>query len=314
MARFTATTHRFGGQRACHRQITSPAPITTIVSPKGGATVHKIAPITVTGTTNATQTDYPKTMVLKLDGKTLGSHGCKGTSNQPRHCATTFNWNTTGLSGRHVLSAVLTTTRGRNAPAAAKPVYVYGGTRILLVAVPTQHAGHAFTVTGRVTALVNRSAVTGARVKLVVVPAVGKPRALYVRTDARGYFRMTLKPTMNTTVHATMLALPYYGTSHTYTKVKVIAHPVCSATGTIRRSTLDHGVCHVAGLLKGTKVTLQYQFNGHWYLLGSGGAPGPTVPFSFRFAKPGAYLVRLVFAATRAFVATTGPSIRVTVT
>jgi len=169
-------------------------------------------------------------------------------------------------------------------------------------------------VTGRVTALVNRSAVAGVKVKVVLVPASGHAKTLYVRTNARGFFSVAFKPRLNTTVKATLVPPSYYGASHTFTKVKVRPRATCTVGPTVRHNRLDTGSCTIPNLAKGTKLTLQYALRGHWYTIGVGVSHGTTVPFSFRLAARGDYLIRVVLGASKAFVASSTPSLKVTVT
>jgi hypothetical protein len=175
-------------------------------------------------------------------------------------------------------------------------------------------AGRSVTYTGRVTALINKLGVPGVKVKVVITPAKGKAKTLYVRTNVHGFFKVGFKPAVNTTVVATMLTLPYYGTSHSSTKLHVVPSFRCSVGGSVARNRLDQGSCRVGNLPKNTKVTLQYEFLGHWYTLGKGNAPGSVIPFSFRFAKRGTYHVRIVLSSTSVFTGATGPALKVAVT
>ena len=295
--------------------VVSPVPSAAIVSPALNATLHRTATITVTGAVDPSQSDTPSSVQLAVDGTPLGSAlPCTPATAGARTCSTTYTWNTIGLVGRHVLTATVTTARGRQGASTAFPVYVYGGTKMVLTAVKTQHYGKTAKVTGRVTALINRSAVGGVKVKVLLVPAAGHAKALYVRTNAQGYFSVSFKPTLNTTVTATLVPPAYWGTSHTFSKVKVAPRAVCTVGKTVQRNGLDSGTCVIPHLAIGTKLTLQYSFKGHWYTIGSGLSHSTTVPFSFRLAAPGNYLIRVVLGASKRFVASATPSLKVTVT
>jgi hypothetical protein len=295
--------------------VLSPAPKAVISSPGAGTTVHRTTTVTVTGAVDPSQTDTPASMTLTVDGALFGPpRACTPAPAGSRTCVTSFSWNTLGLTGRHTLVATLTTAKGVVAASAPSSVFVYGGTKTALTEVKTQHAGHSVTVTGRITALVNRSAVTGAKVKIAIIPIVGHAKTLYVLTDSRGYYKATFKVAVNTTVEATLVALPYFGSSHTFIKVKVLPTVSCAVGSTLQRNALGHGTCKLANLLKGTKATLQYGFQGHWYTIGSGRAPGSVIPFSFKFAHRGTYYIRLVLAATSAFLGIMTPSLKVVVT
>jgi hypothetical protein len=295
--------------------VLSPVPSASIVSPALSSTVHRTATITIKGAVDPSQTDAPASVHLTLDGAPLGAAlACTPATAGARTCVTSYTWNTLGLVGRHTLVATLTTARGRLGTSTAFPVYVYGGTKTALTAVKTQHYGKAVKVTGRVTALINRAAVGGVKVKVLLVPAAGHAKTLYVRTNAKGYFTVSFKPSLNTTVEATVVPPAYYGVSHTFSKVKVLPRAVCKVGATVRHSRLDSGSCTIPNLVKGTRLTLQYSFKGHWYTIGSGLAHGTTVPFSFRLSAPGKYLIRVVLGASKAFVASATPSLKVTVT
>jgi hypothetical protein len=296
--------------------VVSPVPSAAIVSPALNATLHRTATITVTGAVDPSQSDTPASVQLAVDGAPLGTPlPCTPATAGARTCATTYTWNTLGLVGRHVLTATVTTARGRQGASSAFPVYIYGGTKTVLTAVKTQHYGKTVKVSGRVTALINRSAVGGVKVKVLLVPVAGHAKALYVKTNALGVFSVSFKPTLNTTVTATLVPPAYWGVSHTFTKVKVAPRAVCSVVGkTVRHGRLDSGTCAIPNLPKGTRLTLQYSFKGHWYTIGSGLSHSTTVPFSFRLAAPGKYLIRVVLGASKRFVASATPSLKVTVT
>ncbi len=294
--------------------IVSPLPVATILTPASNATVHRTATITASGVINATQTDSPASMQLTLDGVALGTAiPCAPAPTSPRACTVSYPWSTTGLTGRHTLAATVVSAKGVVGASTATSVYVYGGTKTVITPAKAQRAGRSVTYTGRVTTLINRLGTPGVKVKIVIKPAVGKSRTLYVLTNAKGYFKVAFKPAVNTTVIATMVGLPYYGTSHTFSKLHVVPTFKCTVGSSVRRNSLDRGSCRVTNLPKTTKVSLQYEFAGHWFTLGTGRAPGPVIPFSFRFAHSGSYHVRVVLSGTSVFAAATGPSLKVAV-
>ena len=294
--------------------VVSPAPTAVITSPTDGSTVHRAVTITVTGTVDATQTDAPASMKVTVDGKPLGAvQPCTSVPAAPRSCSASFAWTTLGLTGKHVLVATLTTVNGVVGVSAPTAAYVYGGTMVAMPKVPTLRAGKLVTIKGRVTALINKTGAAGVRVKILVVPSNGKRTSFFVTTDASGYYVIPFKPAMNTVLEATVVPPTYYGASHTFTKLAVIPQPSCVLKGKIARNAVGKGVCKLRGMPKGTKLKLQYQVKGKWYTLGTGRAPGTVVPFVYGFKVAGTYHVRLVFAASHVFVATTGPSLKVVV-
>ncbi|MDX6230422.1 MAG: hypothetical protein QOI76_3812, partial [Frankiales bacterium] len=295
--------------------VVSPLPKVVITSPTARSTLHRTATVTVSGAIDPTQTDTPSSVRLSLDGAALGGViQCAPTAAAPRVCAASYTWSTVGLTGRHTLVASVVSAKGAVGTSTATSVYVYGGTKLVIAPAKARVAGRSVTYTGRVTTPVNKLGVSGVKVKVVIRPAIGKAKTLYVLTNARGFFKVGFRPAMNSSVAATLVPLPYYGSSHSSTKLHVFPRVSCTVGSTIRRSRLDHGTCTFSRLPKSTKVTLQYRFGNHWYTLGSGRAPGAKIPFSFRFAVRGSYLVRLVLSATSVFAATTGPALRVQVT
>ncbi|BEP13042.1 hypothetical protein acdb102_13530 [Acidothermaceae bacterium B102] len=295
--------------------VVSPAPTAVITSPAAGSTVARGVTVTVSGTVDATQTDAPASMTLTVDGKPLGAaQACTPVPSAPRSCQVGFAWNTVGLTDKHILVATVTTLHGAVGTSVTTTVYVYGGTAVVLPKVHTLRAGRSVTITGRATYLINKAAVPSVPVKILLVFSNGKTRAFTVSTDANGFYKVTFVPTMNTVVEATVVPLAYNGTSHTFTRLSVIPQPTCKAVSKLARNKLGKGVCSLPGMPKGTKLKLQYELKGKWYTLGTGKAPGTKVPFSYRFALPATYHVRLVFAASHSFVATTGPSLKVVVT
>jgi hypothetical protein len=295
--------------------VVSPPPKVVITSPSARSTVHRTATIKVRGAVDPTQTDTPSSIRLTLDGAALGGViPCSRTAAAPRACSAAYTWSTAGLTGRHTLVASLVSGKGAVGTSSATPVYVYGGTKTMLAAAKAHVAGRRVTYIGRVITLINKRGVPGVKVKVVIRPAVGKAKTLYVRTDVRGYFKVPFRPAVNSSLAATLVSLPYYGSSHSSTRLRVVPRASCTVGPTIRRNSPDHGSCTFRGLPRSTKVTLQYRFRGHWYTLGAGRAPGATIPFGFRFAVPGSYLVRLVLSGTNVFAATTGPALKVQVT
>ncbi|MDX6213976.1 MAG: hypothetical protein QOF82_3063 [Frankiales bacterium] len=295
--------------------VVSPLPKVVITSPSARSTVHRTATIKVSGAVDPSQTDTPSSLRLTLDGAALGGViPCSRTAAAPRACHASYTWSTLGLTGRHTLVASLVSGKGAVGTSSATPVYVYGGTKTMLAKTKAHVAGRSVTYIGRVITLINKRGVPGVKVKVVIRPAVGKAKTVYVRTDARGYFKVPFRPAVNSSLTATLVSLPYYGSSHSSTKLRVVPRAACTVGSTIRRNSLDHGSCTFRGLPRSTKVTLQYQFRGHWYTLGAGRAPGATIPFSFRFAVRGSYLVRLALSGTSLFAATTGPALKVRVT
>jgi hypothetical protein len=102
--------------------VLSPAPSVTITHPTSGTSLGGTIAVAVSGSTAHSQVDYP-TEIFVYDGSSeIGSAHCQG---QPT-CEGTVQWNTSGLKGVQVLTAVLHTNTNREAT--SRPVYV-GGTK-----------------------------------------------------------------------------------------------------------------------------------------------------------------------------------------
>jgi hypothetical protein len=101
--------------------VLSPSPGVHIAHPADGAPLRGNIAIDVSGATAPSQEEYP-TGISVYDGTSeVGSVDCQG----QQTCGGTVQWNTSGLKGTHVLTAIIHTNRNREATSA--PVYV-GGT------------------------------------------------------------------------------------------------------------------------------------------------------------------------------------------
>jgi hypothetical protein len=85
--------------------VVSPPPTVAITAPIAGKTVAGQITVTVGGQTDPSQADYPTSITVYDGVNSIGSTGCQG---QPT-CQTSFQWNATGLTGPHVLTARITT-------------------------------------------------------------------------------------------------------------------------------------------------------------------------------------------------------------
>jgi hypothetical protein len=108
--------------------IKSPPPSATVLSPAPGAVVKGTVTVDVAGSTDPTQSDSPQALALfdTAAGATteVATYTCPVTSPPASSCVGELTWNTTGLSGPQVLSAVVTTANGLSATSAAVPVTV----------------------------------------------------------------------------------------------------------------------------------------------------------------------------------------------
>jgi hypothetical protein len=130
----TATIHTDNGlsvtSPAVEVTVVSPAPQVKITSPAAGARLGGTIVVRVSGATDPSQEDYPTSIDVYDGTNEIGSVGCQG----QQTCGGSVSWNTKGLSGRHTLSAVIHTERGRSATSS----------HVVVGYVPQPHAlGHA---------------------------------------------------------------------------------------------------------------------------------------------------------------------------
>lgn len=91
--------------------IVSPAPTVEITSPKQGATVARKTEIDVTAATDTSQSDYPTYLDIDDGVNGIGEIDCQG----QQTCQGSVDWDATGLSGPHTLTATVQTNRGVSA-------------------------------------------------------------------------------------------------------------------------------------------------------------------------------------------------------
>ena len=100
--------------------VDSPSPTATVTSPAAGATVEGTVVVQVSAATDPSQTDYP-TQITVFDGAlAIGTVTCQG----QQTCQGSVQWQATGLSGAHNLTAQVSTERGLSATSAASAVTV----------------------------------------------------------------------------------------------------------------------------------------------------------------------------------------------
>lgn len=100
--------------------VESPPPTVAIVSPSNGYPLGGEITIVVSGATDPSQVDYPTSIQVNDGSEEIGHVSCQG---QPT-CGGSLKWSTKGLTGVHVLTAVIHTNTGRST--ASAPVMVGG--------------------------------------------------------------------------------------------------------------------------------------------------------------------------------------------
>ena len=91
--------------------VVSPPPTVSITGPTAGSTVSGAIAVTATAATDASQSDYPTTIVLSDGVNALGDITCEAQST----CQGSVKWNATGLTGPHTLTATVQTHTGLTA-------------------------------------------------------------------------------------------------------------------------------------------------------------------------------------------------------
>ncbi len=92
--------------------VSSPAPTASILSPGSGANVNRQVSVQVQGHVDTSQSDYPTSVGLTVDGTTVGTFVCPGTS---RTCSGPVSWDSTAASASVTFAAVVHTNNGLTA-------------------------------------------------------------------------------------------------------------------------------------------------------------------------------------------------------
>ncbi|MDX6230679.1 MAG: hypothetical protein QOI76_4069 [Frankiales bacterium] len=310
----TTPTHPAGSTSNVTVTAANPAPTVTITSPKPGAVAHGTLTVTATGSVDLSQSDTSVLLQLWVDGLKYGLPvACPLTVSTAKTCSTTFTVHEPTWSGAHTAQVAVATALN-SASSAVVPWFAYTATKVVLNPIATVHSGRLAVIRGRAVALNDGGPLVGARVAVTLAPAIGKRHTLIVHTGATGRFSLATKVAVNTAIRAVVTRTADLGNSLADARVRVLAPIVCKADRTVRHGRFDSGTCTVAHLPHGTKVSLQYQSNKRWHVLGAGTTAGTSIPISFQFSKPGSYPIRLVLGANKAYVRTSGTPFVVRVT
>jgi hypothetical protein len=293
----------------------NPAPTVTITSPKPNAAAAKgTLTVDAAGSVDLSQSDLTASFQLWVDDAKYGVPAtCTLVAATAKTCAVTFTVTQPTWSGAHTVKVTMVTPTS-SATSAVVPYFAYSASKVVLSRIPWVHAGKPAVIRGAVTAVTSGTPIVGAKVRLTLTPATGKAHVVTVGTGLTGHFSLATKIGVNTTVTATVVRAPAFGTSRATTKIGVYAPIVCKADKTVRHGRFGSGTCAVAHLPDRTKVTLQYQSGKKWHVLGTGNNVGTSIPVSFQFGKAGSYPVRLVLGASKAYLATYGTPFVVKVT
>ena len=313
LARVTTVTGRTAVSAPVTITVVSPSPAVVITTPAAGAVVRGTATIAVTGSTDPSQTDEPSYVEVFADGSLLDTQFCGDVRPVTEVCDVTYGWDTTGLAGRHTLSARVSTLNGRTATT-SRTVTVFSGTRTSVTVAPAVKPGTRVTVRGRVTTTADGRGLAGATVRVRLSPAVGAARTVTVRTSSTGSWSTTATVRTSTTVVASVVATAAYGAS-SRTATQRVKAPLRSrfSASTTRPGRTLRGTASATYLPAGTTVAMQYRDSAGWHTFARFRAPGSSFTFWVKFNGRGTYLLRLVTASNRVYTTTNGPAMKVVV-
>jgi hypothetical protein len=100
--------------------VVSPPPTVTITSPTSGASLGREITVRAAGHTDPSQDEIPTSIAVYDGTNSVGSFDCQG----QQTCEGSVLWDARTLRGRHVLVAVITTSRNRSARSAPVAVGV----------------------------------------------------------------------------------------------------------------------------------------------------------------------------------------------
>jgi Bacterial Ig domain len=284
----------------------NPAPAVTITSPVANAVAKGTLTVDATGSVDLSQNDAPVSLQLWVDGTKYGlPETCSEKPTTASFCHGSFSVHQPTWAGQHSVQVTMATNVS-SASSATVPFLFYTSTRTGLGKVGQVHSGKSIVLSGHITAVSSGGPIAHTKVKLTLVPGVGKKRTLTVTTGASGRYSIATKIAVNTTVVASVAGTRATGASHASTAIAVLAPISCKADPTLVHGRYDAGTCTVPLLPSHTKVTLQYESKKHWHTLGSGTTAGAKIPISFTFRSRGTYPMRLVLGANKAYVATYG--------
>jgi hypothetical protein len=244
--------------------VVSPPPTVAITSPKAGSLVTGTVMVAASGATDPNQSDYPTQITVNDGTNQIGQIGCQ----DQQTCAGTVQWDTSGLSGRQALSAVIDTNRGLSATSPVDVVTVAVYTKpIVSVSRPSiVRSGQRVTVSGLVRATAHGPGLKGIVVRATYLPSTGGPQIAVTKTSASGTYSVLFRAVANGEVTVATAASGFYRASSARVAVTVDASVACQLS--LRHIALDQsdtGVCTARGEPPRAPATIQYrQARGNW--------------------------------------------------
>jgi hypothetical protein len=291
--------------------VLSPPPTVAITSPANGSTVKGNVTITVSGTSDPSQEEYP-TSILVYDGvNEISSIRCQG----QQTCEGSVVWHATGLSGQHVLTAKIQTNRNLSATSAPASVRVESPPPTVRITSPAS---------GRPLSGISAIAVSGATDPSQVdyptsievydgtdeigsVDCQGQPTcAGSVKWSTHG---LTGKHVLKATIHtdtsrtATSASVTVGGTP-----TKPHSRPACRMTTyAVALRKIDRGICTVGGVPKGTHIAIEAMTPGGTWVTAVRGRVSRRGTFHFflKVVKRSTFRLAVTVSATRRYKLTT---------
>jgi hypothetical protein len=290
--------------------VLSPPPVVSVTSPASGATVEGNITVAVAGATDPSQTEYP-TLIVVYDGvNEIGEIHCQGQET----CVGTTTWHATGLSGQHVLTAKIETSRNLTVTSAATSVTVLS---------PPPHVTITSPAAGRRLGGVIDVQVSGATdPSQIDYPTLIQ---VYDGTSQVGEVHCQGQPTCSGSVQwntqgltgrHVLSAVIHTNTGRSATSAPVDvggtparrhSKPACRmASYTIALRQVDHGVCTVGGVPAGTSIAIEAKGAlGGWVTVVRGHIhKGAVFHFSLKVVKRSTFQLAVLVGGTHRYSAT----------
>lgn len=291
--------------------VVSPPPSIVIVAPANGSTVKGNVPVVVSGGTDPSQDDYP-TSIIVYDGiKEIGNVRCQG----QQTCEGSVTWHATGLSAQHVLTAKISSNRGRSTTTAPTTVKVESPPPTVTIRSPL--AGKPLSSIGAVSVYgaTDPSQVeypTSIQVyegknEIGTVSCQGQPTCGgSVKWSTHGLTgKHVLRAVITTNTSRTAQSAPVtVGGIPTKPHSRAACRMTTYTVGLRQR---DRGVCAVGGVPKGTRIAIKAMApNGAWVTAVRGRVGrGGSFHFFLKVVKPTTFRLAVTVAATRRYRETT---------
>ena len=297
--------------------VQEPLPTVVVTAPAAGSTVQGVIAVAATGTIPLGEVDTPKALQLVVDGLSVGvAQPCAATSNA---CSSLLSWDTSGLSGTHVLTARFDTAEASvlstpTSVVVAVPAPAPVATRLLMSLVRPVHRGRTASVSGHLLAAGTGIGISGGHVSVTFAPGSSSAVTVTSTTGAGGAFvAHDPRPLLRST-RFTVAAEAAYGGTTTRGVMPVLAPLSCSVPAHVRHAQRVSIVCSAPGLPAGTTVALATGSGSRSHVLASGrveAGGGGKVRLSLQLRKAGTYAVWVDSSASPTYARTVGPTYRV---